>query len=128
MTSDWLDAFIDEQIDSQVDSIFLLDNKLRSRMVLEGASIDQWIVPEKREELEAISPSDIEVAPGLTYRLSYSHGKPFVNGINSQNIPLLPREGVFLPDGREVLFSFNLVKDTKKYTVRQLQESMGTLA
>jgi HrpA-like RNA helicase len=128
MTSDWLDDFINQQIDSQVEDIYALDNKLRSRMVLDGVSIDDWISVESREELERISPVDIEVTPGLTYRLSYRNGQPFVNGINSQNIPLLPPEGVFLPDGREVLFSFNLVKDTRKYTVRELQESMGTLA
>lgn len=126
MTSQWLDEFIDAQIDSEVDSIYLLDNKLRTHMVLDTMTIDDWISPEKRAELRRISPADIELPNGVVYRLNYSNGKPYINGINSQDVPDLPEDGIFLEDGREVLISFNLAKDTKRYSARTLRESIGS--
>lgn len=127
MTSQWLDELIDSQIDSEVDSVFLLDNKLRSDMVLDGISVHNWITREMRSELRRISPLEIMLLGGVPYRLNYRHGQPFINGINSNDIPLLPPEGIFLEDGREVLVSFNLFKDTKRYTVRELRESLNLL-
>ncbi len=127
MTSQWLNEFIDKHIDSDVEDIYALDNNLRSYMVLENLTIDTWIDPEKRAELLELSPSDIVLPNDVPYRLNYTEGQPFINGINSSDIPLLPPDGIFLEDGREVLISFNLYKDTKRYTVRDLRESLDLL-
>ncbi len=127
MTSQWLNEFIDKHIDSDVEDIYALDNNLRSYMVLENLTIDTWIDPEKRAELLELSPSDIVLPNDVPYRLNYTEGQPFINGINSSDIPLLPPDGIFLEDGREVLISFNLYKDTKRYTVRELRESLDLL-
>lgn len=127
MTSGFLDMMIDELITAEVTTIYELDNKLRTRMILDEISVSTWISESKRAELAQISPEDIEISPGLHYRLSYSHGKPCIYGINLQDIATLPLDGLFLDDGREVLISFNMFKDTKKYTVPELREYISGL-
>ena len=127
MSDEWLNDFMDQLIDGEVDSIYLLDNKLRSRMVLDGISIDNWISDSKKEELKQLSPEYISLSDGTDYRLYYSHGKPVINHFNLQHTDDLPDQGLFLDDGREILINYQIGRNTKRHSAQVIKDYVGQL-
>ncbi len=128
LTDEWLRAKIDDAITPDVDSIYSLDNNLRAMVVREGIGMSTWISPEYEKLIIENSPDYVELSNGANYELFWTNGKPVVNRFNLSDIDALPDEGLFLDDGREVLFSHeNANADTKKMKVRNLKQALGKI-
>lgn len=127
MSDEWLNDFMDQLIDGEVDSIYLLDNKLRSHMVLDAISIDNWIAESKKEELKQLSPEYISLSDGVEYRLYYTHGKPIINHFNLHHADDLPEQGLFLDDGREVFINYRIGRNTKRHSAQAIKDYVSQL-
>ncbi len=127
LTDEWLMDAIAEAIDNDVDNIYLLDNRLRSRMVYDNISLRTWISESDEQELYERSPEYIRLADGIEYQLYYSHGKPIINGFNLKDSDLLSPEGLRLPDGREVYISYKIGHDTKRHPAAAIMEYAAQL-
>lgn len=125
LRDEWLKDEIVKAIGDDVEDIFAMDNRLRSMIVRKQISLQTWISEEKEKELIARSPEDITIGDGLTYRINWSRGKASINGFNLHYVDQLPRKGLFLPDGREVLFRFNDGQSTKRLTAAQIIASVA---
>lgn len=122
LTDEWLHLEIEKAITPDVDTIFAVDNNLRAMVVREGISINTWISADYEQLIRENSPDYVELSNGATYELFWSRGIPVVNRFNFSDLSVLPEEGLFLPDGREVLFNYhNENSDTKKMKVSELR-------
>lgn len=121
LTDEWLQEIIAEAIDNDIDNIYMLDNRLRTRMIYESISMRTWISEAHEKELLERSPEHIQIGGDADYLLYYSHGQPVINGFNLKDSDLLPGGGLFLDDGREVLINYRIGKDTKRHTADEIK-------
>jgi len=125
LTDEWLQAEVDKAITPEVDNIFALDNNLRAMVVREGISIHTWVTPEYEQLVHDNSPDYVELPNGVTYELFWTQGLPVINRFNLNDVDVLPEEGLFLTDGREVLFNHrNHNGDTKKMKTKELKRAL----
>jgi len=126
LTDEWLREKIADAITGETDSIYALDNNLRAMVVRDDISIRTWITEEHEKKIIDNSPDYIEIGAGITYPIYWTKGRPVVNGFNMQDIKELPKGGLYLEDGREVLFSYtNKNDDTKRMTAADLIHYFG---
>lgn len=121
LTDEWLQEIIAEAIDNDIDNIYMLDNRLRTRMIYDSISIRTWISEAHEKELQERSPEYIQIGGDADYLLYYSHGRPIINGFNLKDSDLLSDDGLFLADGREVLINYRIGKDTKRHTAGEIK-------
>lgn len=127
LTDEWLQDAVDAAIDNDVDSIYALDNKLRSMVVRGNISIRSWVSKEAELDILHRSPDAVEFGVDVNYQLYYSHGQPVINGFNLRDAAHLPDGGLFLQDGREVLISYRIENDTKRHSTDVIKEYAAQL-
>lgn len=93
---------IEDAAPADVIDPFVIDNNLWLAIDQHGIELDNYVSPEKRQEIMEKSPSTIE-AGGVNYYLEYHGGQPRVKRFQANEV--LRIEGdVALADGRKVLF------------------------
>jgi len=82
-------------------SLSLLDRRLAQHVYSKGISINRYYDDQARAELQARSPDHVDISGHMT-RLHYEKGQAYITQL-PREIRSRISEGVFLPDGREVL-------------------------
>jgi len=120
VTAEWLNQRIADAIDTDVDSIFALDNNLRRFMVENAVDRSTWVSQEDVDEILRRSPEVIKVGE-QEYQLYYTHGQPIIQGFNLRDAEALPDDFV-LDDGRTVMIRYRIERDTKLYTAADIRD------
>lgn len=121
LTDEWLRKFVDSAISNDTEDIYTLDNNLRTKVVHGDLSLRKWLSEEHEYELMERSPDTI-VLGDSHYILQYTLGRPTLLHFHESDADNLPSDGLFLPDGREVLISYRLGNDTKRYRASELKQ------
>lgn len=118
MTSDWLTEIINQSITANIDSVYELDNALRSKVVRDQIGRETWISDAAVQEIRERSPEIVQMS-GQSYALHYTNGMPVVNGFNLRDAEALP-EHWELEDGREIFINYEIGRNTRKYSAGEI--------
>jgi HrpA-like RNA helicase len=121
LTDEELRAKMRGIIDNDVDSIYTLDNRLRTWVVREKISLRTWLSEERELEILQRSPDTYSLVNGANYRLYYTHGVPVINQFNLKDADVLPDEVLCLEDGREVVINYRIGHDTKHHSAGEVK-------
>lgn len=126
LTDEWLRNFVDSAITNDTEDIYTLDNNLRTKVVHSDVSIRKWLSEEYEYELMERSP-DTMVLGDTQYQLHYMHGRPVLNHFRESDAGALPVDGLYLLDGREVLITYRIGSDTKRYPAGELKSLLQAI-
>ena len=121
LTDEWLRKFVDDAITNDIEDIYTLDNNLRTRVVHGDISLRKWLSEDHEYELIERSPDTIMLGDAQ-YSLHYTNGHPVLLHFRDADRDTLPDKGLFLADSREVLISYRLGNDTKRYRASELKQ------
>lgn len=118
-----LEALIGEAIPQDSADLSQIDNNLRLIIEERGISLDAFVSPERRKEIENNAPLELSVN-GNILPIAYKTNGPELRIKNSKelNCILALDKDIELKDGRTVHIAF----EGRRYTLHQLQESFGS--
>lgn len=86
-------------------SLTFIDRKIAYYMYSKGIGINRYYDEEARYEMQQRSPRYIRIGDSES-EIFYDHGTPYIRKL-SRHQEMAAREGVYLPDGREVLLQIS---------------------
>jgi HrpA-like RNA helicase len=123
LTQAQLEALIYLAIPDDLTDVDQIDNNLRLIMDEHTISLDSYVTPERKEEIEKNAPLEMTIN-GSILPVAYKTSGPELRIKNAADLAavLALDSDIALRDGRMVHIAF----DGKRYTLHQLQESFGS--
>ena len=112
ITQKQYEALVANVVPEDITDVTLVDEYLRRWIESSNLTLDSFVSAEDRARIEAASP-DVVVINGVTLKLKYQKGQPYVASYRADDIKALPEE-VRLEDGREIQFVVKIDNDKRK--------------